>query len=189
MGFSRQEYWSGLLFPSPGFLSDPGLLHCRQTLYQLSYEGSPTLKRNHLWWELEIRLPRCLEHRRGQIDVILVDIVHKLRSKRNFTSFSFYNSSHFSWVVVLLVENVNPSPSGEHPHSGSVDCDFMLNDLRVEHAWPWSFTHTGWAGPPLPCPSDLWLSIAYRTQLACAIILVAWYTEPGTKWVQDNREE
>ena len=25
MGFSRQEYWSGLPFPSPGDLSDPGI--------------------------------------------------------------------------------------------------------------------------------------------------------------------
>ena len=25
MGFSRQEYWSGLLFPSPGNLLDPGI--------------------------------------------------------------------------------------------------------------------------------------------------------------------
>ena len=25
MGFSRQEYWSGLLFPFPGDLSDPGI--------------------------------------------------------------------------------------------------------------------------------------------------------------------
>ena len=24
MGFSRQKYWSGLLFPSPGDLPDPG---------------------------------------------------------------------------------------------------------------------------------------------------------------------
>ena len=36
MGFSRQEYWSGLPFLSPGDLPDPGLnpclLHCRQTL-------------------------------------------------------------------------------------------------------------------------------------------------------------
>ena len=35
MGFSRQEYWSGLLFPSQGIFptqgSNPGLLHCRQT--------------------------------------------------------------------------------------------------------------------------------------------------------------
>ena len=25
MGFSRQEYWSGLPFPSPGGLPDPGI--------------------------------------------------------------------------------------------------------------------------------------------------------------------
>ena len=25
MGFSKQEYWSGLPFPSPGDLSDPGI--------------------------------------------------------------------------------------------------------------------------------------------------------------------
>jgi len=25
MGFPRQEYWNGLLFPSPGDLPDPGI--------------------------------------------------------------------------------------------------------------------------------------------------------------------
>ena len=44
VGFSRQEYWSGLPFPSPGDLltqrSNPGLPHCRQTLYYLSHQGS-----------------------------------------------------------------------------------------------------------------------------------------------------
>ena len=42
--FSRQEYWSGLPFPSPGALSDPGiepgLLHCRQILHRLNHQGS-----------------------------------------------------------------------------------------------------------------------------------------------------
>ena len=28
-------------FPSPGDLPNPGLLHCRQILYQLSHKGSP----------------------------------------------------------------------------------------------------------------------------------------------------
>ena len=77
MGFSRQEYWSGLPFPSPRDLPDqgikprsptlwdfpgkntgmgchfllqvisltqgsnPGLPHCRQTLYRLSHQGRP----------------------------------------------------------------------------------------------------------------------------------------------------
>ena len=42
MEFSRQEYWSGLPFPSPlDFTTqgwNPGLLHCRQILYHLSYQ-------------------------------------------------------------------------------------------------------------------------------------------------------
>ena len=66
MEFSRQAYWSGLPNPSPGDLPkpgiepvslssprlagrffttshpgiEPGLLHCRPILYQLSYQGS-----------------------------------------------------------------------------------------------------------------------------------------------------
>ena len=44
MGFSRQEYWSGLPFLLHGIFptqkSNLGLLHCRQIIYWLSYEGS-----------------------------------------------------------------------------------------------------------------------------------------------------
>ena len=44
VGFSRQEYWSGLPFPSPGALpnpgTEPGLPHCRQMLYHLNHQGS-----------------------------------------------------------------------------------------------------------------------------------------------------
>ena len=43
MGFSRQEYWSGLPFPSQGHLptqgSNPGLPHFWQMLYRLSHQG------------------------------------------------------------------------------------------------------------------------------------------------------
>ena len=44
MGFSRQEYWSGLpfllqgIFPTQGL--NLGLLHCRQTFWWLSHQGS-----------------------------------------------------------------------------------------------------------------------------------------------------
>ena len=39
MGFSRPEYWSGLPFPSPGYIPDPGFKHmslyisCRQGFF------------------------------------------------------------------------------------------------------------------------------------------------------------
>ena len=41
MGFSRQEYWSGLPFPSPGDLPDPGI-----------EPGSPALQADSLLTEL-----------------------------------------------------------------------------------------------------------------------------------------
>ena len=54
MGFSRQEYWSALPFPSLGHLPDPGLspcrlhlLHCRWLLYHLSHWGMQLLSHYH----------------------------------------------------------------------------------------------------------------------------------------------
>ena len=46
MKFPGQEYWSGQPFPSPGDLpnpgTEPGSPTCRQILYHLSHQGSPT---------------------------------------------------------------------------------------------------------------------------------------------------
>ena len=43
MEFPRQDYWSGLPFPSPGDVPNPGIEpaspHCSQNLCQLSYPG------------------------------------------------------------------------------------------------------------------------------------------------------
>ena len=43
--FPRQEYWSGLSFPSPGDLPDPGIkpffLHWQEDYLPLSHQGSP----------------------------------------------------------------------------------------------------------------------------------------------------
>ena len=45
MGFSRQQCWNGLPFPSPRDLPNPGIEPgsptSRQTLYHLSHQGSP----------------------------------------------------------------------------------------------------------------------------------------------------
>ena len=47
-GIFQARYWSGLPFPSPGDLLDPGiepgLPSCRQTLYHLSHQGSQDLE-------------------------------------------------------------------------------------------------------------------------------------------------
>ena len=49
MGFSRQEYWSGLPFPSPGDLPDPGI-----------EPGSPSFQADALTTEPPGK-PQCLK--------------------------------------------------------------------------------------------------------------------------------
>ena len=74
MRFSRQEYWSGLPFPSPRDRtqeSNPGLLPCRQILSQWSYKGSPTGKSLNLFWVCFQKLcilPRGIKCRRLRFD-------------------------------------------------------------------------------------------------------------------------
>ena len=51
MGFSRQGYWSGLPFPPPGDLSDPGIKPRSPALQTdslpLSHLGSPSIPLDH----------------------------------------------------------------------------------------------------------------------------------------------
>ena len=84
MGFSRQEYWSGLLFPSPGnFLtqgSNPGLLHCRQNFYQLSHKGSPKGLGSHrkkyiLLWQGMKDLENILQLRLADVLHVKLDVI------------------------------------------------------------------------------------------------------------------
>ena len=51
MGFSRQEYWTGLPCPSPGDLPDPGIEH-----------GSPTLQADSLSLATSEADAHCLPH-------------------------------------------------------------------------------------------------------------------------------
>ena len=71
MGFSRQEYWSGLHAFLQGIFwtqeSNLGLLHCRHFLYWLSYEGSPLLPT----FRLEVRKETILQ-------IIWADIISSL---------------------------------------------------------------------------------------------------------------
>ena len=61
MGFSRQEYWSGLPFPSPGDLPDPGIKVRSPALQAdaLTYEprGARSPELNSLDWLLVTTLP------------------------------------------------------------------------------------------------------------------------------------
>ena len=52
MGFSRQEYWSGLPFPPPGDLPNPGMEFTSPVLqadsFPLSQQGSQSGFRSHI---------------------------------------------------------------------------------------------------------------------------------------------
>ena len=55
MGFSRQEYWSGLAFRSPGNLPNPGIEPRSPTLYTDTLPSEPpgkycTMVRKIFWW-------------------------------------------------------------------------------------------------------------------------------------------
>ena len=55
MGFSSQEYWSGLPCPPPGVLLSPRMEprssiwnpHCRQIIYLLNHQGTPPPRHTH----------------------------------------------------------------------------------------------------------------------------------------------
>ena len=84
MEFSRKEYWSGLPFPSPGNLPDPGLnmglLHCRQILYHLSWATREALSRaSFRAIQPSTRLPQvCLASHHCFLPSCSLDMGHSL---------------------------------------------------------------------------------------------------------------
>ena len=88
MGFSRQEYWSGLLFPSPGDLPNPGI-----------EPGSPTLQADALTSE-----PHCPEY------IVLIahqnthwySLCAQAQALALFLHFSFNRHSHLKLVFNIL---------------------------------------------------------------------------------------
>ena len=53
MGFSRQEYWCGLPFPSPGDLPDPGIKLRSPTLQADSLPPEP-IRKHQITWQMTV---------------------------------------------------------------------------------------------------------------------------------------
>ena len=60
MGFSRQEYWSGLPFPSPGDLPNPGIKPRSPALQVDAFTSEPPRKLDILMAESEEELKNLL---------------------------------------------------------------------------------------------------------------------------------
>ena len=81
LGFSRQEYWSGLPFPSPGDLSNPGIK-----------PGSPELQVDSLPTDLQGKPPILLNSSEKKPCQIPMLEIHLLAYT---TLYYFWSSSHF----------------------------------------------------------------------------------------------
>ena len=102
MGFSRQEYWSGLLFPSPENLPDPGIEPRSPALKAGSLPseppGNPLSLRGgekYTWELLSIRgnyLPHLIHHW-----LIDLSVLYSKISTTLLKSFSAWSSGNLLW--------------------------------------------------------------------------------------------
>ena len=111
MGFSRQEYWTRLPFPSPGIFptqgSNPGLLHCRQTLYLLRY--LPWRNAFNYLFNTELTETQILY---DKYDFIIKISANILSQSFNFLHGVLWNLSIFcivAFAVIIVFEKLLPS--------------------------------------------------------------------------------
>ena len=177
MGFSRQEYWSGLPFPSPGDLPDPGI-----------EPGSPTLQADSLGSEppgnplaFQIRTQYQEDHAAGMerqekvaIPLLLWFNVKEpqlppLLGRKAFRFLFLFlllpvsevlqdNSLALQVVLEGLLAHAGHAPPQEGPHEGlgPLGSHVLLGDKMVrccsgwDHPGPWALPHTTAraGGPP-----------------------------------------
>ena len=164
-GFSRQEYWSGLPFPPPRDLPDPGMetiVSCdswtgRQILYLLSHLGSP-LKFCSAQITFICRIPassqmssegRCSEQ---QMVVMKVMFCYPFPIFGGFQEY-FIVPLILSWMRGVVVTCRNPAYLGSSDFGKLSTSDFNINirglqapALKRQHHLPGKV----WLSLPLP---------------------------------------
>ena len=83
MGFSRQEYWSGVPLPSPGDLPDPGfepgLPHCKTFTDGLSFDRSCVRLGNIVVdWKMDRGFPLIISHYGITISVSWNNVIDRI---------------------------------------------------------------------------------------------------------------
>ena len=125
---SRQEYWSGLLFPSPGDLSDPRIEPTSLKSPVLADRIFPT----SATWEAQLELSLLCVLSRVQFFVTLCTAEHQLHCPWDFLGKNIGVGCHFLLQGILLTQ-------------GSTKCDknrsinYNIHNLwrRVIFSIPW----------------------------------------------------
>ena len=92
MAFPRQEHWSGLPFPSPGDLPDPGIRPASLMSLALSGQFSTTSITNQ--WEQHI----CKQNKNEQMTCTCMVNSHK----KVFSLFSHQGNMNYNQIEILL---------------------------------------------------------------------------------------
>ena len=160
MGFPRQEYWSGLPFPSPGDLPDPGIEPWYPSLQAdcLTSEppGKPDVKNKSKLFSREVviiqaRMISDLNHRIVMRSWILDELFKVQMIGFVRTDEGVLEPGRGASQVGLVVKNppanagdirdvgliTMPSPGGGH--GNPLQCSFLVNPMDRE-AW-WATVH------------------------------------------------
>ena len=131
MGFSRQEHWSGLPFPSSGDLwiqgLNPGLPHCKQMLYHLSHQGSLIA----LWTSEPVKLLSCV-----RLFAIPWSVAYQAPPSMEFSRQEYWSGLPFPSPGEL------PDP-GIEPRSPALQADALPSELPGKPL-PSLIIHTLW---------------------------------------------
>ena len=105
MGFPRQEYWSGLPFPSPGDFPNPGIKTTsapwQTDSLPLSHLGSPWLLFLMKWFLLSDAFSFELELRPSNLkDPSNCNILHLTKSMTCCLSWNF---RHWKWIIAICI--------------------------------------------------------------------------------------
>ena len=97
MGFSRQEYWSGLPFPSPGDLPDPGIKPRSPALQADALTSEPQGKPFHSF--MKVPYNYCI----SISPFISVDICFMYLGTSMSVAYMFPNVIYFYWIDPFLI--------------------------------------------------------------------------------------
>ena len=107
MGFSRQEYWSELPFPSPGYLPNPGIEPRSPALQADTLSSEPPGKPHIYIYILFFRLPSHLGH-------------HRALSSSLWEFWIFIGRTDAeAKATILWVSDVNSQLIGKDPDAGN----------------------------------------------------------------------